>query len=99
VGIRRADANARTDIYWHNPTSGNLQAWLMNGAAITYGRNNAISNIYRVTSMGDYNNDGLSDVMWHDVSKTRLWEWQARADGTYAVVSLRSYPTGWTVVH
>ncbi|QSX79669.1 FG-GAP repeat domain-containing protein [Agrilutibacter solisilvae] len=99
VGLRRANADARSDIYWHSTTAGKMQAWLMNGTALTYGVANTVGSIYRVTSMGDYNGDGLSDVIWHDTAKTRLYEWQAKPDGTYTVVSLRTYPAGWTVVH
>jgi hypothetical protein len=99
VGLRRANADARADIFWHNPTTGSLQAWLMNGFTATNGPVQAPGVGYSVSSMGDYNGDGLSDLLWHNDARTHLYLWLARTDGNYNKLLLRSHPAGWSIVH
>ena len=96
-----ADANGdgRMDLFWHNPTVGGLQAWLMNGFTWTYGPVNPIASQYEVAAVGDFNGDGRADLAWQDQARTTVWSWQGRSDLGYSIALLRGYPTGWSLVH
>lgn len=100
VGMADANGDGLADIFWHNPTTGALEYWLMNGTSITYGGVRAVSSIYRVATLGDFNGDGLADVLWYNSAKTELWIWQGSASGAYTSirVGFPGYPTGWDIV-
>ena len=100
VGVADANGDGRADIFWHNPTTGALEYWLMNGASITYGGSRSVSNIYRVAAIGDFTGDGRADIVWANTAKTELWMWVQSDTGNYAVYRLNhpGYPTGWDVV-
>jgi uncharacterized protein YbdZ (MbtH family) len=101
VGMKDANGDGRSDIFWHNPTTGALEYWLMNGATITYGGARAVPNIYRVATLGDFNGDGLADIVWYNTAKTELWLWQGISTGAgFSIVKLNfpGYPTGWDIV-
>ncbi|QSX79668.1 reprolysin-like metallopeptidase [Agrilutibacter solisilvae] len=92
-----ANADGRSDLFWHNPTAERIQPWLMNGTTFAYGVASTIGNIYRVAAVGDFNGDGRADLIWRDINRTVLWEWQAKATGGYNVVQLRTFPAGWDI--
>lgn len=98
-----ADANndGRSDIFWHSVASQSLQYWAMNGATWVYGPTKSVASQYRVGGVGDFNGDGLADVVWYDQSKsaaTSVYIWAGGAGGQFVVSSVRSYPAGWNIV-
>ncbi|MGY4517249.1 FG-GAP-like repeat-containing protein [Lysobacter sp. HA18] len=92
------NADGRADIFWQSPGSQAFQSWLMNGAAWSYSAASNVGSQFRVAAIGDFDGDNRADIVWYDTSKTQLWMWRANADGSYAVVYLRSYPAGWEPV-
>jgi hypothetical protein len=100
VGVADANGDGRADIFWHNPTSGALEYWLMNGTAITYGGARSVPNIYRVAAIGDLTGDSRADIVWTNTAKTELWLWTGSDSGTYTAerVNYAGYPTGWDLV-
>jgi hypothetical protein len=53
-----------TDIVWRD-TSGNASIWLMNGATVaTAGALGNVPTSWMVAQTGDYNRDGMSDLLW-----------------------------------
>lgn len=100
VGVADANGDGRADIFWHNPTSGALEYWLMNGTAITYGGARSVANIYRVAAIGDFTGDGRADIVFTNTGKTELWMWIQSDSGVYSItrVNFPGYPTGWNIV-
>ncbi len=92
-----ANADGRSDLFWHSSTQKSAQNWYMNGANFTYSITNAIGSDYRSAGVGDFNGDGRADIIWYDTARTSVWLWQARIDGTYDVIYLRAYPSGWEI--
>ncbi|AXK70902.1 hypothetical protein DWG18_00430 [Lysobacter sp. TY2-98] len=97
VGTGDANGDGRADVFWHNPNFG-MEYWLMNGTTWSYGGVRGVASKYEIAAIGDFNGDSRADILWRDVDRTELWEWQAKPDGTYNVVFLRSYPAGWDIV-
>lgn len=100
VGVADANGDGRADIFWHNPTSGALEYWLMNGSTITYGGARSVANIYRVAAISDFTGDGRADIVWVNTAKTELWMWIQSESGAYTItrVNYPGYPTGWDIV-
>ena len=68
----RKDFNGdlHTDVLWHNPTTGNLSAWFLDGTTVL--GDGALSwavpesTGLQVKGTGDFNGDGQTDVLWHN---------------------------------
>jgi hypothetical protein len=100
VDARANDANAdgRSDLFWHSSVYGGMQPWLMNGAHWQYGVLARVAGIYGVVGVGDFNGDKRADLLWsEEAEKDNLWVWLAQSNGTYAIRYLRPYPKGWNV--
>jgi hypothetical protein len=74
------DGNA--DILWHNGTSGATQLWYMadavNRASIgdfSPALNLADNTNWRVAGTGDFNADGKTDILWHNVVTGQMQAW------------------------
>jgi len=66
------------DILWQDPTSGFAQIWYMGGpqgTTLLGAANLDLTNPWNIVGTGDFNNDGVPDVLWQDpVSGTvQIW--------------------------
>ena len=70
------DLDGTTDIVWHNPTTNNIDIWLM--------ANGQWSNSTNVgenpgpvvpVGVGDFDHNGVSDVMWRGTTTNYLDNW------------------------
>ena len=72
----------------------------MNGASLTYGGARPVGTQYRVAAVGDYNGDGLADLVWTNTTKPELYTWTGSASGVFSVATLPfpgGYPAGWDI--
>jgi len=80
AGLSDFDGDGRSDILWRN-TSGEVAVWLMNGAAITSSADVTANGVavrpdasWSVAGVGDFNGDGMSDVLWRNSSgEVAVW--------------------------
>jgi hypothetical protein len=85
-----------SDLLWQD-TSGNLAAWLMNGAAV--GSNGSLGNVsgtWSIVGQRDFNGDGDADLLWRDAGgNLAIWF----LSGTQLALSagLGNVPTNWGV--
>jgi len=81
VGTGDFNADGKTDIFWHNGSTGASQVWYMDGISRTsYGDlssslNVADSSGWRATAVADFNHDGQPDLFWHNVTTGEFQVW------------------------
>ncbi len=88
------NGDGKSDLFWHNYTQQSLRVWKMNGTGISYGPVNTVT-AFVAKGLGDFNADGVADMIWATAGGTELWRWQGKSDATFTAAKLRSYPTGW----
>jgi hypothetical protein len=77
-GIGDLDNNGTADVVWRHVPSGLVAAWLMTpgtGAVGTSGVLDTIPADWSIAGMGDLNNTGTADVVWHHPSSGTAAAW------------------------
>jgi len=90
VGTGDFNGDGRADLLWHNAQTGELRAWLLNGTTVTGAQQlswlcgpwDGCSAAWRAVSAGDFNKDGLTDVLWHNAQSGQLEAWILNGAGT-----------------
>lgn len=82
VGTGDLNGDGSTDLVWHHNTEGWISIWYMSGdrrlSADYATPNRVVDTNWRISSVGDFNGDGLGDLIW-----------QHRVNGTIAVWIMR----------
>ena len=81
------DANGVSDILWHNQSTGEAGAWLLqNDGSDSYRwLGSASASVWKVAGIGDFDADGIADVLWHNQSNGEVGAWLVKNDA----------PNGW----
>jgi hypothetical protein len=87
VGSADFDGDRSTDILWHNDTTNETKAWLMNGSRLKTsptvvdenGRPIFVGLPWRIVGTGDFDYDGRQDILWHNDSSNELQIWTMAA--------------------
>jgi FG-GAP-like repeat len=89
VGTGDFNADGVSDLLWHNAGTGELSAWLLaaNGTvngkqALSWKCGPDCTQDWKPIGVGDFNGDGTSDVLWHNVGTGELSAWLLAANGT-----------------
>ena len=94
------DGNGVSDMAWFNPTTSQFGYWLMDVndttgvVSRTSYKNFNVTAGYFVGAIGDFNGDGLSDLVFTS-SNNDLYLWTNNGAGGFTSTSLGTYPAGW----
>lgn len=89
VGTGDFNRDGRTDLLWHNPTTGEVSAWLLDSRGMVIGTQPlswkcdvfcAVQ--WYVAAIGDFNKDGNTDVLWHNATTGVVGAWLLDSHGT-----------------
>ncbi|MEU5424645.1 VCBS repeat-containing protein, partial [Streptomyces olivoreticuli] len=82
VGTGDFNGDGRTDVLWHNTTTGELATWLLDGRGNVTGDPRLswkcgpdCTRDWKVVGTGDFNGDGRTDVLWHNTTTGELATW------------------------
>jgi hypothetical protein len=93
--------DGKTDVLWYNQKTGDVGAWMMNGAAVNayvmYGSVDPNSG-WAIKGMGDLTGTGKTDLFWQNTQTGETQAWMMGATGCSAKVSYGtlSPQAGWT---
>lgn len=99
VGTGDLNGDGRVDLLWHNAQSGELSAWLLNGATVTGAQSlnlrcdaaSGCSAAWRAVSVGDFTKDGRTDVLWHNAQSGELSVWALNGAGVVQSIQALSW--------
>jgi hypothetical protein len=94
------NADGYDDILWRNTTTGQVNDWLgtPSGGWTDNGANASsfVGNDWHIVGTGDFNGDGLSDILWrHDSGLVS--DWLANSNGGFGQGTGTSVPLDWHV--
>jgi len=96
VGISDFNGDNQADILWRNTANGSLVDWSMSGGMLTNasgvtanGATVLVDASWSALGVGDFNGDGMSDVIWRHSTDGSLAEWQMNG----ATVTSSAAPT------
>jgi hypothetical protein len=92
------NADGRSDLRWRNATSGEVQAWLMNGTSALTAATLIADPNWVAERTGDLNGDGRSDIVWRNLStgETAIWLMNGTSFAGGAVILANAQ---WAVIH
>jgi hypothetical protein len=102
AGTGDFNGDGRADVLWRSD-DGTVTDWLAqpNGSGTFAGNSHLVTQVptnWHVAGTGDFNGDGLADVLWRSDDGT-VTDWLARPDGSFAGNSnlLTQVPTNWHI--
>ena len=95
VAPNDVDGDGKSDLLWSLPSASQFAYWIMNGISVTRAQAfNAMSG-YHVAATGDFNTDGILDLMWTNGSA--VYEWVGNGTG-YTSQLVGYYDSRWQPV-
>jgi hypothetical protein len=98
AGIGDFNGDGVTDILWRDNNSGTVAIWFMNGGMQVQSTTNLGAlppNTWTIAQTGDYNGDGMSDILWID-SSGDVVIWFMNGSTVASSASLGNIGTAWT---
>jgi hypothetical protein len=77
-----------SDMILRDSSTGQMALWLMNGTSHSTSLLAAPSPVWQVKGYGDFDHDGITDILWQNVQNKTTWVWHMNAGG-----SLKAF--GW----
>jgi hypothetical protein len=104
VGLADVTGNNRPEIIWHNQRSGFVYIWHLNADGTyqsgSFARENPSALSWHIVGLADVNNNGRSEIVWHNRSTGRTVLWFLDTDGTYQsgmFARYRASATSWHI--
>ncbi|CAN7178396.1 M12 family metallo-peptidase [Pseudoxanthomonas sp. LjRoot143] len=97
VGTIDANNDGKYDLVWHQPSTGLINTWVMNGTLVTSSFLHLIPVDCTPKSFGDYNGDGFGDIGLM-CSSNQSAQILFSTGGNYNRFTAGGYASGWTMV-
>jgi hypothetical protein len=105
VGTGDFNGDGRVDILWRNANSGQLSDWLgtSSGSFVSNSANfsSTVTTDWQVVGTGDFNGDGISDILWRNANSGQLSDWLGTSNGGFVSNSANlssTVTTDWHIV-
>jgi hypothetical protein len=98
VAIGDFNGDGTSDVLWFNTSNGRVSDWeivndkLVSSTLIT---TNLPGHGWVIKGAGDFNGDGVSDVLWQNTSTHQLLDWQMSNGHLQSVLPEQTPPSGW----
>ena len=101
VGVGDLDGDSKADLIWRNARTGDVAAWLMNGAVVTREPVVAVGVplTWQIVGVGDLNGDNKTDLVWRQTQTGDVAVWlMDAATATQGPVIASGVPLAWQIV-
>ena len=105
VGTGDFNGDGISDILWRNTNSGQLSDWLgtSNGSFVSNSANlsSTVTTDWQIVGTGDFNGDGISDILWRNANSGQLSDWLGTSNGSFVSNSANlssTVSTDWKIV-
>ena len=105
VGAGDFNGDGRSDILWRNTTTGMLSDWLANSSGgFTINDAHAATTVpldWQVVDAGDFNGDGITDILWRNTTTGVLSDWLGNSSGGFTINDAHAAtgaPTDWKII-
>ena len=89
------DGDGKAELHWRSDANDRYAYWLMDGSNYLGARVWRVSDAWTLASVGDYNGDSFVDLAWTSDARVVVW---LSDGGSFDSRTVRSYPTGWTLL-
>jgi hypothetical protein len=101
VGQRDFNGDGFADLLWRD-TSGNVAIWEMNGTSVLNQNSAFVANVptpqWSILGTGDFNGDGLGDILWQDSSgNVAIWEMNGTTILNQNSSFVANVPSQWSI--
>jgi len=98
------NGDGRTDVLWHNPGTGEVSVWFLNGTSVIGSENLAWqvpgNSGWELKGTGDFDRDGHIDLLWHNPGTGVVGVWNMSGASIQGNENLtwNSQGTDWKIV-
>jgi hypothetical protein len=102
VGVGNFDGLGRRDIVWYNASLGQVAIWTVNGLIETgsyeFPAPAGAPGEWTVVGIADFDQTGLSDILWQDTSTGALYMWKSVSPFAFVSIEIGTADPSWSVV-
>ncbi len=97
------NGDGHSDILWRHATAGQTAVWYMEGSSLESGAliepTITVPQPWTLSGVGDFNQDGVSDLLWHQPTAGQLAVWYLNSAGALVTgeVFPDTIPSAWKV--
>jgi hypothetical protein len=93
------NGDGKSDILYHNPTTGKNFMRMMNGRAVlSQGNTPKLPAVWQIAGNGDYNGDGKSDILYHNPTTGKNFMRMMNGRAVLSQGNAPALPAAWSVV-
>jgi hypothetical protein len=92
------DGDCKSDILWHNETTGAVSVWLMNGTALANHANpGALATSVSAQGIADFDGDGKADILWRNNTTGAVSVWLMNGTALSSHANAGTLATNWSI--